>query len=71
MEVEWKGFYTLGVTPRRVQGAKGDYVESIKETYSVPEGVFTPANERVHARLAMVGLFGLLFLEMCTGSALL
>lgn len=55
----------------RVQGTKGDYLESLRETYSVPEGVFTPTNERVHSRLAMIGMFGLLCIEVFKGTAVL
>ncbi|GLC41692.1 hypothetical protein PLESTB_000687900 [Pleodorina starrii] len=53
------------------KGIQGDYLSSLRDTYSVPEGVFTEANEKVHGRLAMLGLTALLLLEMVTGRALL
>ncbi|KXZ49138.1 hypothetical protein GPECTOR_23g66 [Gonium pectorale] len=53
------------------KGTQGDYLNALRDTYSVPEGVFTEANERVHGRLAMVGLAGLLAVEMLLGRALL
>jgi hypothetical protein len=37
----------------------------------VLQGVFTEPNERVHARLAMVGLGAMIVLELLKGSALL
>lgn len=54
-----------------VKGTEGGYLKSIRETYTLPEGVFTEANERVHARLAMLGLGGLIAIELLKGSALL
>jgi hypothetical protein len=54
-----------------VKGTKGDYLDSLKDTYSVPEGVFTEPLERVHGRLAMLGLSALIVLELIKGSAVL
>lgn len=54
-----------------MQGTKGDYVEAVRDTYSIPDGVFTEAMERVHARLAMVGLSTLVALELVAGHAIL
>lgn len=54
-----------------MQGTKGDYVDAVRDTYSIPDGVFTEAMERVHARLAMVGLSALVVLELAAGRALL
>lgn len=53
------------------KGAQGNYLDSLKDTYSLPEGVFTEANERVHGRLAMVGLGSMIFLELVLGHAVL
>lgn len=53
------------------QGTKGEYLESLRDTYTLPEGVFTEAMEKVHGRLAMVGLGGLVLVELLKGSALL
>lgn len=53
------------------EGSKGDYLDSLKDTYSVPEGVFTEPLERVHGRLAMLGVGGLVLLELLKGSAVL
>lgn len=38
---------------------------------AVRAGVFTEANERVHARLAMVGVGAMVAIELLKGSALL
>jgi hypothetical protein len=54
-----------------VKGTEGGYLKSLRETYTLPEGVFTEPNERVHARLAMVGLGALIALELLKGSAVL
>lgn len=54
-----------------MQGTKGDYVDAVRDTYSIPDGVFTEAMERVHARLAMVGLATLVTLEFVVGRAIL
>jgi hypothetical protein len=54
-----------------IQGAKGEYLEALRDTYVLPEGVFTESLERVHARLAMLGIATLLLIELCKGSALL
>jgi hypothetical protein len=53
------------------QGTEGNYLDSLKDTYTLPEGVFTEANERVHGRLAMVGLGSMILLELLKGSAVL
>jgi hypothetical protein len=58
-------------TPPHSQGAKGEYMESLRDTYTLPEGVFTEAMEKVHGRLAMLGLGGLIAVELLKGSALL
>eukprot|EP01025_Chloroclados_australasicus_P063237 TRINITY_DN8354_c0_g1_i2.p2 TRINITY_DN8354_c0_g1~~TRINITY_DN8354_c0_g1_i2.p2 ORF type:complete len:228 (+),score=23.09 TRINITY_DN8354_c0_g1_i2:79-684(+) len=52
-----------------VKGAKGGYMESLRETYTIPDGLFTESLERVHGRLAMLGLSGLLLIEVVKGSA--
>lgn len=54
-----------------VKGTEGGYLKSLRESYTLPEGVFTEPNERVHARLAMVGLGAMIVLELLKGSALL
>jgi hypothetical protein len=54
-----------------VKGTEGGYLKSLRETYTLPEGVFTEPNERVHSRLAMVGLGAMIALELLKGSALL
>ncbi|KAG2423111.1 hypothetical protein HXX76_002335 [Chlamydomonas incerta] len=54
-----------------VKGTQGDYLSALKDTYSVPQGVFTAANEKVHGRLAMLGLTTLILIEMIVGRALL
>lgn len=54
-----------------VQGTQGDYVDAVRDTYSIPDGIFTEALERVHARLAMVGLSTLVILELVAGRAIL
>jgi len=41
------------------KGTAGDYLASLKETYGLPDGVFTPAMELLHARAAMVGIASL------------
>jgi hypothetical protein len=46
-------------------------MESLRDTYTLPEGVFTEAMEKVHGRLAMLGLGGLIVVELIKGSALL
>eukprot|EP00878_Enallax_costatus_P002886 GHUV01003080.1.p2 GENE.GHUV01003080.1~~GHUV01003080.1.p2 ORF type:complete len:200 (+),score=72.48 GHUV01003080.1:104-703(+) len=54
-----------------VKGTEGGYLKSLRETYTIPEGVFTEPNERVHGRLAMVGLGAMIVIELLKGSALL
>lgn len=54
-----------------IKGAKGEYLASLRETYTLPEGVFTEALERLHGRLAMLGVGGLILLELLKGSAVL
>jgi hypothetical protein len=54
-----------------VKGTEGGYLKSLRETYTLPEGVFTQDNERVHGRLAMLGLGALVAIELLKGSALL
>lgn len=54
-----------------VKGTEGGYLDSLKDTYSLPEGWFTEANERVHGRLAMVGLGSLVLIELLKGTPLL
>jgi len=53
------------------KGTAGDYLASLKETYGLPDGVFTPAMELLHARAAMVGIASLISIELLKGSALL
>lgn len=53
------------------KGTRGDYLESLRDTYSVPQGVFTEQKERLHGRLAMLGLAGLIAVELFIGRALL
>lgn len=53
------------------KGTEGDYLESLRDTYSLPQGVFTEKNERLHGRLAMLGLAGLVVIELVLGRALL
>eukprot|EP00877_Chromochloris_zofingiensis_P003739 jgi/Chrzof1/13366/Cz07g30110.t1_ELIP2[v5.2] len=53
------------------KGTKGEYLDSLQDTYTLPEGVFTEPNERVHGRLAMLGLGALIVIELIKGSALL
>jgi hypothetical protein len=54
-----------------LQGTQADYVEAVRDTYSVPPGLFTEAMERVHGRLAMVGLSALILMEFAFGHAIL
>jgi negative regulator of replication initiation len=54
-----------------VKGTEGGYLKSLRETYTIPEGVFTEPNERVHGRLAMVGVGAMILVELLKGSALL
>jgi hypothetical protein len=46
-------------------------VDALRDTYSFPDGIFTEAMERLHARLAMVGLGTLVTLELVFGRAIL
>ena len=62
---------TAGSIVPIVKGAKGEYLQSLRDTYTLPEGVFTEAMEKFHGRLAMVGLGGLIAVELLKGSALL
>lgn len=75
-------FQELSGTPRAVastvtdgsggvQGVKGDYVEALKDSYTLPKGVFTEPMERVHGRLAMVAMFTMILFEAISGKALL
>ena len=52
------------------KGVKGEYLDSLLETYTLPAGVFTDDMERLHSRLAMLGLAGLIAVELVKGSAL-
>uniref|UniRef100_A0A383VDQ8 Uncharacterized protein n=1 Tax=Tetradesmus obliquus TaxID=3088 RepID=A0A383VDQ8_TETOB len=54
-----------------VKGSEGGYLQSLRETYTIPEGVFTESLERVHARLAMTGVGAMVLIELLKGSALL
>jgi hypothetical protein len=65
------GFHIRQLRSPCVQGTQGDYVDAVRDTYSIPDGIFTEALERVHARLAMVGLGGLVALELIFGRAIL
>jgi len=62
---------TAGSIIPTVKGTEGNYLDSLKDTYTLPEGVFTEANERVHGRLAMVGLGSMILLELLKGSSVL
>lgn len=53
-----------------VKGADGDYLDSLKDTYTMPEGWFTEANERVNGRAAMAGMGLMIAFELITGHAL-
>lgn len=53
------------------KGTEGDYLSALRDTYAVPENVFTESNERVHGRLAMLGLGALILLELVAGRAIL
>ncbi|GLI67650.1 hypothetical protein VaNZ11_011899 [Volvox africanus] len=53
------------------KGTQGDYLAALKDTYSIPEGVFTEMKEKVHGRLAMIGMSSLLLLEILFGQAIL
>jgi hypothetical protein len=46
-------------------------LKSLRDTYTIPEGVFTEDLERLHGRLAMVGVGALVVLELLKGSAVL
>lgn len=54
-----------------VKGTEGGYMQSLRDTYTLPEGVFTDDMERLHGRLAMVGVGALVVLELLKGSAIL
>lgn len=62
---------TAGSVIPVVKGTKGEYLASLRDTYTLPDGVFTESLERLHGRLAMLGLSGLLAFELVKGSALL
>lgn len=62
---------TAGSLVPVIKGTEGGYLQSLRETYTLPEGVFTEPLERVHGRLAMVGVGGLVLLELLKGSAVL
>eukprot|EP01026_Neomeris_dumetosa_P046059 TRINITY_DN3913_c0_g1_i3.p1 TRINITY_DN3913_c0_g1~~TRINITY_DN3913_c0_g1_i3.p1 ORF type:complete len:247 (-),score=6.13 TRINITY_DN3913_c0_g1_i3:140-829(-) len=53
-----------------VKGTEGDYMDSLRDQYSVPAGVFTESMERLHGRLAMVGLSVIFLVEALSNSAL-
>eukprot|EP01024_Parvocaulis_polyphysoides_P031114 TRINITY_DN281_c0_g2_i1.p3 TRINITY_DN281_c0_g2~~TRINITY_DN281_c0_g2_i1.p3 ORF type:complete len:155 (-),score=17.93 TRINITY_DN281_c0_g2_i1:249-713(-) len=53
-----------------VKGTEGQYMDSLKDQYSVPAGVFTEGNERLHGRLAMIGISVIFFVEALSNSAL-
>ncbi|KAG2492266.1 hypothetical protein HYH03_009506 [Edaphochlamys debaryana] len=54
------------------RATEGDFLPALKDVYGpLPGNVFTQANERVHGRLAMVGLLGLLAVELVIGKGLL
>eukprot|EP01025_Chloroclados_australasicus_P024548 TRINITY_DN24604_c0_g1_i3.p2 TRINITY_DN24604_c0_g1~~TRINITY_DN24604_c0_g1_i3.p2 ORF type:complete len:257 (-),score=20.62 TRINITY_DN24604_c0_g1_i3:370-1074(-) len=52
------------------KGIEGDYMDSLKDQYSVPPGIFTEDNERLHARLAMIGVGVIFLVEMLSNNAL-
>lgn len=54
-----------------VKGTEGGYLDSLFDTYSLPKDWFTQPMERLHARLAMLGVGGLVLLELIKGSAVL
>lgn len=53
------------------QGTEGKYLDSLFDTYSLPAGWFTEANEKIHGRLAMLGLGSLFLMELLKGTAVL
>lgn len=53
------------------KGTDGQYLESLQDTNGVPKGWFTPAKERAHGRLAMLGLTSMIVLELIFGHAVL
>eukprot|EP00892_Ulva_mutabilis_P011538 jgi/Ulvmu1/8757/UM048_0011.1 len=61
----------IGSCVPAVKGVKGDYVEALKDTYTLPKGVFTESMERVHGRLAMVAMASMILFETISGRALL
>jgi len=62
---------TAGSVIPVVKGTEGAYLSSLRDQYTLPEGWFTENLEKVHGRLAMLGLSGLLALELLKGSAVL
>jgi len=62
---------TAGSVIPVVKGTEGAYLASLRDQYTLPEGWFTESLEKVHGRLAMLGLSGLLAFELVKGSALL
>lgn len=54
-----------------VKGTEGGYLDSLKDTYGLPEGVFTEPMEKIHGRLAMMGFLGLVTIELVIGGAVL
>ncbi|KAL6751399.1 hypothetical protein V8C86DRAFT_2779093 [Haematococcus lacustris] len=54
-----------------IKGTDGKYLESLQETYTVPEGWFTEAKEKVNGRAAMLGIAAMLLFEVVTARALL
>lgn len=54
-----------------VQGTEGEYLASLRDSYSLPEGWFTEERERAHGRLAMLGLTGMIFFEVLIGHVVL
>lgn len=53
------------------QGTEGDYLASLRDSYSLPEGWFTEAREKAHGRLAMLGLTGMIAAEILINHAVL
>uniref|UniRef100_A0A7S3RAS2 Chlorophyll a-b binding protein, chloroplastic n=1 Tax=Dunaliella tertiolecta TaxID=3047 RepID=A0A7S3RAS2_DUNTE len=65
------GLLTVATIIPIAKGTEGNYLSSLYDTYALPEDLFTEKLERVHGRLAMLGLIGLITIELFKGSALL
>lgn len=65
------GLITAGSIIPVAKATAGGYLESLRDSYGLPEGVFTEASEKLHGRIAMLGLGSLLAIELVIGRALL